>query len=262
VKNLVFPAGVAVGPHGLVYVAEQGSPGQAIDVYQVTGSLTRLVRRMTFDVRYGKQPEPEFLAVDERSYLYSTMNFLNLAVFRPGDSGPVRHPHYLQGEIGAFLIGSDYLGDVYQPGSNYLYIHPAESDGLAKSVPELITPPPHIFDVIEFARADGKALFVGPAEISRDWISVGVMPIHTWGAINVDRTLTLRGGCWAGSSLIGGLSIAVKAGLLYEICAYVSRSNRYIRRIWTYDDRASGVEDPLGFVDLPAQDPTDIAIGP
>jgi hypothetical protein len=261
-KNLNFPLGVAVGPHGLVYVAEQGDPDPAIDVYEVMASSVQLVRRMTMHVRYGQEPEPEYLAIDQRSYLYSTMDFLNLAVFRPGTNGPIHHPHYLQGDTGAFLIGSDYLGDVYQPGSNFLYVHPAGANGLAKTTPELITPPPSIFDVIEFARADGKALFVGPAGISRNWIAVGVMPIHTWGVVPVERTIILKDGCWAGSPLVGGISIAVKDGFLYEICGYVSRSNHYIRRIWTYDDRASGVVEPLGAADLPVRNPGDIAIGP
>ncbi|MBV9646083.1 MAG: hypothetical protein JO043_01295 [Candidatus Eremiobacteraeota bacterium] len=258
-RGLHDPIGVAVGPDGLVYVAEAEYKWHAIDVYRVTGSTVQLLRKMTFGD--GFQPEPEYLAVDDQDYLYASMDLSNVAVFRPHQHGYVQRPHYLYNTGGAFEIGVDELGDVYQPTLNTMYVHPGRPGKTARAGTRPVVPAQRGWSTLMFARAYGRELFVGTGTRSRSWISVGVLPIHTWGHVSLKRYLALERGCWTRLQIYG-LAIAVANGFLYEVCGYINRSNQYIRRIWTYRSTGDGPVRPLNVVRADVWTPGDIAIGP
>lgn len=120
-RGLNEPIGVAVGPDGLVYVAEVGYGHHVIDVYQITQGTAKLAHRIRFAP--GLPPVAEYLAIGALNFLYATMDYTNIAVFRPGERGYVRTPHHLQNTGGAFQIGVDRFGDVYQPTTDHLYVH-------------------------------------------------------------------------------------------------------------------------------------------
>jgi hypothetical protein len=259
VSGLHQPLGVAVAPDGLVYVAESAYMWHAIDVYRITGHRAALLRRITFGS--GFQPEPEYLAVDARNYLYAAMDYTNVAVFRPGESGYVMAPHYLWNTDGAYQIGVDERGDVYQPSLDHLYVHLNRPDHLARMGTRPVDPTGPGWATLVFARADGGDVYVGTGSISRTWFSVAALPIHRWGQVPVERSLILAQGC-RGSGGVLGLSIAVSGGFLYEICGYFARSHAYVRGIWTFAASGNGTVNALNFAKADIATPGDIAIGP
>jgi hypothetical protein len=259
VTGLHEPLGVAVGPDGLVYVAEAGYMYHAIDAYKIAGKTAQLVRQITFGS--GFQPEPGYLAVDAAGYIYASMDFENIAVFTPGTSGYVATPNYLGNANGAYEIGVDERGDVYQPALDHTYVHVGRRGGRTHRGTRPVIPNASGWSTLQFARPQGNEVFVGTGSISREWISVGVLPTHTWGRVNVERSLVLEGGCLGTGETIG-LSIAVANGFLYEICGYIAKGNRYVRGIWTFDASGSGNVQALHFAKAKVATPGDIAIGP
>ena len=262
VRGLHEPLGVAVGPDGLVYVAEAGYGYHAIDVYRVTNGNAQLIRKITFAPGFG--PEPEFLAVDYQDYLYASMDNTNVAVFKPGEHGYVQNPHYLQNTGGAFKIGVDRLGDVYQPGGDHSYVHVGRPGKFAQSRTRPLIPRGAGWDysVITLARADGDELFIGVGNYEGPALLIGVIPIHAWGRVVVGRSLALEGGCALGIFTYG-FSIAVANGHLYETCDYERHSGKFVRGIWTYPTSGpKGVVHPLHFAPGPLLVPGDIALGP
>ncbi len=181
------------------------------------------------------------------------MDYTNVAVFRPGESGYVMAPHYLWNTDGAYQIGVDERGDVYQPSLDHLYVHlnrpghPDITDGHATSdrlALEQRSRAPAC------SRAPTAATLYrrrkGPGRISRTWFSVAALPIHRWGQVPVERSLILAQGC-RGSGGVLGLSIAVSGGFLYEICGYFARSHAYVRGIWTFAASGNGTVNALNF---------------
>jgi hypothetical protein len=259
VSGLYSPLGVAVGPDGLVYVAEAGYQHHAIDAFKIVGSSADLVRQITFGS--GFQPEPEYLAVDAKDYLYASMDYQNIAVFAPGTSGYVATPNYLRNANGAYIIGVDDRGDVYQPAIDHTYVHVGRRGGVTHRGTRPVIPNVRGWSTLLFARPQENEVYVGTGSISREWFSVAVLPTHTWGRVPVERSLVLAGGCDGRHETLG-FSIAVADRFLYEICGYVNKGNRYVRGIWTFDASGSGDVQALHFAKADVVTPGDIAIGP
>lgn len=258
VRGLHNPLGVAVGPDGLVYVSETGLGGhRAINVYKIIGRDAQRVRKLTFGPGVNA-PSPEYVAVDAQDYLYASMDFRNIAVFRPAEDGYVANPHYLYNTDGAMAISTDVLGDVYQPTGDHLYVHLGRHGKPARMGTKPVTlrsPGAWI------TQSKGDELFIAPRGLSRNWDSVSVIPIHAWGKVNVTRSLVLQQGCWVRLQS-DGFAIAVAGDFLYETCGYTSKSNEYIRGVWTFPSKGSGNVRALHFAKAPSWTPGDIAVGP
>lgn len=199
VKGLHDPLGAAVGPDGLIYVTETGEQHHKINVYGIVGSSARLLRVISFGD--GFQPVAEYLA---QSAL-------------PANSD------------GAFELGVDDVGDVYQPTIDHLYVHLGRTGKPAASMTKPVTPVPQARGgSLMMSRADGDELLTGPTYFSKDWVSLAILPIRKWGRVKVERSMVLQNGCWVHVQVYG-LAIAAANGFLYETCAYLSGSNKYVR---------------------------------
>ena len=259
VRGLHSPIGVAVDQHGLVYIAETGYGHHAIDVYDLSGNNTKRVREILFP--NGFTPVAEYLTVGTDDYLFASMDYTNIAVFRPREAGLVKQPHYLQNTSGAFQLGADEAGDVYQPTTDFLYVHPGNNKRQARSLTKAVVPDPkYRCGCLQMSRSDGPEIFIGPTYASSDWVTLGVLSAHKWGHVVVQRSMTLENGCWIHRESFG-VAVALEGNFLYETCAYL-QSKHFVSGVWTFNKSGSGNVQALHFAKSPPMTPGDIAVGP